>query len=234
MTREEFLEFLKKAMDHLRGNGLLKLQGRVFYSSYATLQKGDLYVLGLNPGARQGGYPCLQQDLEVFPTKKTHDYFDDSFRGYDPGEAPLQIHLRALVEQCLGYNLRDICTSNLIFVASPNARGAGYPASATKCWPIHQMVICDIVKPTTILVFGNGDPSPYQFIASNYEVLAHRSMRINIRRSLKFARVRIGQLEVNLIGVPHLSWFAPNQGNAAADIARWLQRAHTGALLQEP
>ena len=104
-------------------------------------------------------------------------------------------------------NLRGTPASNLIFATSPDASGVEYRL-ADICWPVHQTIL-EIVQPSKILVFGNGEyKSPYAFIRSRY--LGHEE-QLTVRRGyiLKRLTTVINGRPVKVIGIPHLSRFAP-------------------------
>ena len=89
------------------------------YSSHNTLSPGDIYLLGLNPGGK--GYISIDKHLNDLLTKGTNSYLDEEWENgiskWSKGDAPLQKRVIYLIES-LGYNVRDVCASNLIFVTS--------------------------------------------------------------------------------------------------------------------
>lgn len=155
-------DFVAEAELHLEP--LLGLSGEVLFSAVDTLREGDLYICGLNPGG-SGDEPhqhTIRESLEMLPHKTSNNYFDESWRHYPRGAHPLQRRLRWLVEQ-LGYDLREVCASNLIFARSPGQGGSGYPEYAEICWPVHERIL-RIVRPKMLLVYGNGAKSPFEFL----------------------------------------------------------------------
>lgn len=145
----------------------------------------------------------------MLPFKTSNNYLDESWqqsrRRYPRGAAPLQRRLQWLVVK-LGYNLREVCASNLIFARSRGEAGSGYPEYARICWPVHDRIL-HIVQPKIILVFGNGANSPFEFLLQN-------SMRLSPVDSIysghspwycKAFRAEIAGQSVVVVGLPHLS-----------------------------
>jgi len=143
---------------------ILDESGAILYSAWETLCPGQYYILGLNPGGNAG--PTIRECLNELNNYTENAYLDEDWstksRNYGVGGHPLQVHLKSLL-QSLGYDLRNICASNLIFSRSPDQYGAYYPAKADQCWDVHKMII-NIVQPSILLVFGNGSISPYNYL----------------------------------------------------------------------
>lgn len=200
-------EFVAEAEARLEP--LLDCSGEVLFSAMHTLKEGDLYICGLNPGG-SGDEPhqhTIRESLARLPNKTSNNYFDESWRGRPPGTYRLQRRLRWLVEE-LGYDLREVCASNLIFARSPGQGGSGYPERAEICWPVHERIL-RIVHPKMLLVYGNGSKSPFGF-------LYKRSIGPSPIDSIwsgrhgwdcKAFRAGIVDQDVVVVGLPHLSWY---------------------------
>ncbi len=71
---------------------ILGKNGELIYSSHETLKKGDVYLLGLNPGGE--GFITIKNHLEKFLKKTDNSYLDESWKNgittWNEGEAPLQ------------------------------------------------------------------------------------------------------------------------------------------------
>ncbi len=186
---------------------LLDLSGEVLFSAAHTLREGDIYICGLNPGGDDAPHHhTIREDLERLPHKSSNNYLDESWRQrgrrYSQGAAPLQCRLRWLIE-ALGYDLREVCASNLIFARSRGEAGSGYPEYAQICWPVHERIL-RIVRPKMIMVYGK---PPFEF-------LCQRSMRLSPIDSIwsgrdtwkcRAFRAKVAAQEVIVIGLPHLS-----------------------------
>ena len=200
--------------------GYLHHSGRVLYSAVDTLRPGPLYVLGLNPGGRPLGHAgLLGDDIAKFPSKQDNAYLDESWRSFSTGQAPLQKRLKWLVEQ-LGYNLRNACASNLIFLRSTDASGCQYSRSAPACWPIHELIL-ERVQPKLILVFGNSGVSPFQFLRERYRPTSIESFESG-HGSWRCLGFRAEGRAV--IGLPHLSRYAVDRH---PQVATWI-RVYSG------
>ena len=146
---------------------ILDKQGEVIYSSHETLKKGDIYLLGLNPGGK--GFITINKHLEGLLKKTTNSYLDESWENkittWPKGEAPLQKRVDYLLKG-LGYKTKGICATNLIFVTSRSADDVNY-GLAGYCWRFHELLLT-IIQPKVILCFGISDVSSYSFLRSLY------------------------------------------------------------------
>ena len=199
---------------------VLDRTGCIFYSAARTLTRGDIYILGLNPGGDSG--PTITQDLDNLSSKKDNAYLDEKWENragsYDPGQAPLQRRL-AWLAGALGYRLEDLCASNLIFMKSRDATGIDYPRDADICWPVHELVI-DIVRPRLILTFGNSAVSPYSYLHQRFggdeEAIpsGHGSWRCAGFES------KVAGHKTFVAGLPHLSRYSPID---RLSVVKWLR-----------
>jgi hypothetical protein len=201
--------FVAEAQAHLES--LLDLSGEILFSAVDTLKEGDLYICGLNPGG-VGDAPhhhTIREDLGMLPHKTSNNYLDESWgqsgRRYPRGAAPLQRRLQWLVRE-LGYNLREVCASNLIFARSRGEGGSGYPEYARICWPVHERIL-RIVRPKMLLVFGSGVKSPFEFLQQNSKRLSKADSIYSGHSPwyCKAFRAEIGDQEIVVVGLPHLS-----------------------------
>ena len=196
----ELAEFVARAKSSL--SQILDEPGAVLYSSCGTLQHGNFYFLGLNPGGAGG--ETIAASLDALSDKKSNAYRDESWenkRGkFKCGAHPLQRNACRLFE-ALETRVEDVCASNLIFSRSRGERGAGYPEKAEICWPVHQLIL-EIVRPRAILTFGR---QPFNFIA---EKLRAGSL-FEGPSGYGNWKFRIDHVPPTLvlIGLPHLSRF---------------------------
>jgi hypothetical protein len=199
----ELDQFICQAKDDL--DEILGLGGRILYSSVETLQPGDLYLIGLNPGADPDGldFRNIEESLDQLPNQQKNTYLDDAWdSGSLPGSDKLQRRVAWLLE-ALGFEPRRVCASNLIFARSRDERSARYPEYADVCWPVHERIL-KIVQPRAILCFGK--PFDYLVRIARVEprtIATFRSGHGNWQ--CKAARAMVAQRWLNVIGVPHLS-----------------------------
>jgi hypothetical protein len=143
---------------------ILDESGTILYSSHETLKPGKYYFLGLNPGGVNAGTDTIRQSLGNLGVLSENAYLDQDWgsnlRSTGKGCHRLQKNFKCLFE-ALGEDPRTVCASNLIFKRSTDARGAGYPAMAKLCWPVHE-VILRVVRPRAIIAFGVTDT--FQFV----------------------------------------------------------------------
>lgn len=200
---------------------ILHESGKVIYSSVDTISKGDLYILGLNPG---GDVPItIIEDLERLTQRSINAYMDETWGNrrnpsYRKGKHPLQKNVTLLIQN-LGYNPRQVFCSNLIFVRSRKAEESIYRSQADLCWAVHKELI-KIVDPKCLIVFGNSKLSPFQYINGKYP--PRIGDRINSGHGTWHCYSCTGEIEGKervLIGLPHLSRYYVNRHN---DVLRWI------------
>ncbi len=215
-------ELVKKVSGLLSQQNLLNRSGAVLYSAAKTITKGDVYILGLNPGGTQG--PTLAEHLEKLPAKIDNDYLATDWGNRDGTLAPLQIRLAELLKVWNHY-IEDVCASNLIFMQSRDASGIQFPEDAALCWPVHEKLL-EIVQPKRILVFGNSSRSPYRFLFDKFGSNAFESIILAGHGNWKcrsFVATHLGR-KVRVYGLPHLSRYSPldSRGKVKEHIVEWL------------
>lgn len=200
--KEELIRFDKKSLRHI-----LQRDGEFIYSSHNTLKKGDIYLLGLNPGGE--GFIKIEEHLESILSKETNSYLDESWENrsgkWDKGEAPLQKRVNYLLDT-LGYKTREVCSSNIIFVTSRNSNEVNY-GLAGYCWRFHEYLL-EIIKPKVILCFGVSEISAYAFLRAlldGEELKNYPSGHGNW--VCKAFRTTINNRPTIIVGIPHLSYY---------------------------
>lgn len=185
---------------------LAQLPGGTLYSGWSALTKGDVYLMGLNPGGSNA--PSVLTNTLKNPDVGSA-YFDD-----DWGNKRHQVRVRDLVENGFGRRMEDTFSANALFVQTRTDDEIADPWSLwEKCWPIHQFFL-SIVKPKLIVCLGNGDSlSSFRLIrekttkpATPYEMLGP-----NFRYGkLVNATLALGDsppLACTILGIPHPSRF---------------------------
>ena len=150
---------------------LLGLSGRVFYSGRSAFtEKGELYVLGFNPG---GDPESERETVDRHTSFVLHEapalwsaYCDESWKGKVPGKHGLQPRVLHLFKR-IGRDPRRIPCSNLIFVRSSRAANLSHDNLEELCWPVHQAII-ERLRPRVVLCLGNqvGDRVPRRLDAN--------------------------------------------------------------------
>ena len=191
--------------------------GRVLYSAAATLRPGSIYLLGLNPG----GDPVTHHDtiadsLRELPSRTINAYVDESWSGQEIGCSRLQRRVCWLIQQ-LGFNVRDVCAANLIFIRSSNSTGSDYPKLAEFCWPVHERIL-RIVQPKAVVVFGNSGVSPFRFLQVHYGATKLVSFHSGHGAWQCFGFT--APTGTKVVGLPHLSRYAINKHR---DVASWVK-----------
>lgn len=199
---------------------LLDREGFVLYSSHETIQAGDAYFLGYNPGGTGGR--SLKDSLPEMLTNTENAYLDGSWdpRGklLAPGRAPMQLRTVHVLES-LGLVPRDVCASNLIFVRSTNSSGVELAMGDT-CWPVHEAML-DIVQPRLIVSCGNSATSAFGYLLNRFGGLAISAPSGHRGYSLKHFDAQINGRRLRVLGLPHLSWYKP-QGRP--EFAEWAKQ----------
>lgn len=175
---------------------------------YETLKPGDVYLLGFNPGGA-GGNP-VKQSINSMLTNTANSYLDEEWENgngaWSGGEAPLQKRVQWLIKS-LGFNPREVCASNLIFIQSRKAQDISY-SFAEKCWPVHEAIL-KIVEPKLVIVFGNSNVSPYRYLHSMFGGKEEFFPSGHGNWSVKSFRCQINGRPLCIVGLPHLSRYHP-------------------------
>ncbi|MBF4237083.1 uracil-DNA glycosylase family protein, partial [Vibrio anguillarum] len=98
--------------------------------------------------------------IDQMLTRTENSYLDEAWVNgiskYEVGQAPLQKRVSWLMEQ-LGYDVRDVCSTNLIFTTSKSSNELCFGLAGI-CWAFHESVL-EIVQPKLIITFGNAETS---------------------------------------------------------------------------
>jgi hypothetical protein len=201
---------------------VLNESGSILYSSHQTLRKGDIYLLGFNPGGTEGD-PLNNAITDLMRTTE-NAYLDQNWSGnhrtYGNGQAPLQKRVVWLLG-ALGFEPSEVCATNRIFLRSRSANTIPYKL-ADLCWPVHQAIL-SVVQPKLILAFGNGNPSPYLYLRSRFgSTFPEETFKSGHGNwQIKGCSISInGEQPIYLAGVPHLSYYSPIGKDA---VVAWLK-----------
>ena len=175
--------------------------------------------MGLNPGGK--GHTKIRDHIDNMLTKKTHAYLDDEWpKGNPKGQSPLQKRASWLLEE-LGYNIRNVFATNLMFMTSKNAVESNFELAGI-CWVFHQYVL-EIVKPKMILSFGNSktSPSPYRLMRALFNGEKTESEIESGHRPWKCRAfsTELNGRKTHVVGLPHLSRYKPN---GKTEVVKWL------------
>lgn len=214
IKKEDLPDFAFKQLGEL-----VNQPGKILYSSHETLCQGDVYLLGYNPGGSEG--PSISDSISNMLSQLDNAYLDEDWSNgagdYKKGQAPLQKRVELLIT-ALGYDLKAVCASNLIFAQSVNANGVS-SALADVCWPVHEAII-SIVKPKVILVFGNGAPSPFSYLHTKYQGQIESYDSGHGVWKVKTFTANIEGRSVRIIGFPHFSRYKPK---GEGQMINWLK-----------
>jgi len=205
---------------------ILDKKGELIYSSHETLKKGDIYLLGLNPGGE--GYETIEKHLSKLLEKETNSYLDERWKNeiasWPKGQAPLQIRVDYLLRN-LGYKTRDVCESNLIFVTSKSIEDLEYgdfsnfKQLANYCWQYHE-ILMKIIQPKVILCFGNGEKSSYSFLYSHYIGVEATFPSGHGNWNCKAFTTVVQGRKTSVVSVPHLSRY---NVVCKGDVINWIK-----------
>lgn len=220
--KEHLVDLAEQLFGHLYNR-----YGEGLYSSHETLKKGDVYLLGLNPGG--SGHTLLGDFMSKTLTRTENSYLDEAWVNgqsskYAKGSAPLQKRIQSLLEG-LDQNVADVCASNLIFTTSKSSSHEDYNFGfAGTFWPFHQAVI-EIIKPKVIITFGNAKlHSPFGFLKSMYCDESNLNTFETIpaehgERQCYGFKADINGRSTAIIGLPHLSYYSPNK----EPVLKWIK-----------
>jgi hypothetical protein len=204
--------------------GELHRNGSILYSAAHTLSPGPIYFMGLNPGGDPSKHsPTIADDLAGLATRTCNAFeqaWDSRVSHHTPGAAPLQKRIRYVIEDVLGFRLRDVCATNLVFMQTHDAGGLQFAQDAQRCWPVHAHML-DIVKPKLILTYGNSTLSPYGFLKQRLAPATEEAIPSGHGTwQCKAFDSQINGRPISIVGLPHLSRYSPMNKPA---ITSWLQ-----------
>jgi hypothetical protein len=188
---------------------ILEKKGELIYSSHETLKKGDVYLMGLNPGGK--GFITIKEHLEKMLQNEENAYLDQCWDNrvsdkIPKGQAPLQRRVNYLLSE-LGYNTRDICATNLIFATSRSADDINY-GLAGYCWRFHQKIL-NIIQPKLILCFGISSVSSYSFLLSLYDGKELTPFPSGHGKwECRAFTTKMDGRTTHVVGIPHLSYYS--------------------------
>lgn len=216
-----FIQFSEKAL-----SPVLNRKGAILYSAWDTLVKGDIYILGTNPGGNPDTNtgPTIGDDLKALPSKKDNKYIDECWYK-NKGQHPLQRNIACLVSY-LGYDLDKVCASNFVFMQSSGVGGINSQDAGT-CWPVH-IEILKIVQPKLILAFGVAlsKPSAYRYLRERLNIIMEDDPIPSGHGDWKCCAFK-GQLPGTsqsfwVAGLPHMSRYNPC-GKEKEKVIGWLK-----------
>lgn len=221
MNIENFISNARMATASIAGES-----GSFLYSAANTLRKGDFYFLGLNPGGNAGTQTIDAAFGDLIKNSENNAYLDEEWESekkqYEKGKHPLQKNAKTLFDDVLKVELRNVCSSNLIFIQSSEEGGSGYPKNADICWPVHEMIF-NIVQPKVVITFGR---QPFDYIANKYsakefeeKLAGHGKWKCRTEIATYEAEALPFKLQFRLIGLPHLSRYHINK-----DISSWIKK----------
>ncbi len=160
---------------------MAQLGGEVFSSGIDTLQRGPLYILGLNPGGNSASYLKISEHVARWDLERYSAFVDqcwnqecwnlDSFGRQKALEQCSCIrgrhrHQRAVrtIVDCMipGIDIRSVFATNAIFLASKEAKafrdktGYSLKVAREKCWEVHRYLLARVL-PKVILCLGYGE-----------------------------------------------------------------------------
>ena len=195
------------------------MPGGVLQSSVDTLRDTDIYILGYNPGG-EGGSVTVEQSIKKLPSQHSNAYLSGVWGNNPPGEHYFQRRLRDLT-QALGYELKDLPGSNLIFPQSRQAHLTDHHY-AELCWPAHELFL-DMIRPKIILSIGNGEPkSAFGYLRIKYS-RPKEVERIQSKLSgwgCKRFTAEIKGRPTRVVGIPHISRYNPERYH---DLFDWIK-----------
>lgn len=171
---------LRRFADAVRtglGPTRLSFTGATLYSQPFSLARGNVFIMGTNPGGTDEGKSSIAAVLARLEQGEDagNDYLDD--QTWDtPQSLRLQKTVRALLHLLAPGRERSVCAANLVLVRSRtvedlNARTEGFWTLADACWPGHE-VILDVVRPKLIVAYGNGPESAYEYLLHRFRQTA--------------------------------------------------------------
>lgn len=223
MTNSNQREFVGHTLK-LLGNYAKKYTGDVLYSDLKTLQKGDFYFLGVNPGGKSGEGKKIEETLSCTNEGSKNFYVDDCSNGQQvAGATRLQKNAKALFRAIFKELaspktppadrddvIREVLCTNLIFRNTKGEKEIA-PSDVCSCWGVHEYLL-NIVQPKWIIAYGK---RPYTEISNRLGLHDFVDPADADHGTWKFRAARKGgtagdswKENVVLIGIPHLSRYS--------------------------
>ncbi len=111
---DEFLESLKKSIEHKYSVGPYDLGWRFLYSPESTLKNAKVAFLGMNPGGDKN-----PENHAEFAMEAGSAYVLETWKEKPPGEEKLQMQVRKLFDM-LGVEPSEVLTGNIVPFRSPS------------------------------------------------------------------------------------------------------------------
>lgn len=222
MTKDDQLQFVDEMLETL-DQYAKDNSGDVLYSGLQTLQKGDFYFLGVNPGGKSGMGKKIEETLSYTDEGSKNFYVDDCSNGQQvAGATRLQKNakafFRALFKELANPKtppadrddvIREVLCTNLVF-RNTNGEKEILPSDVCSCWKVHKYLL-NIVRPKWIIAYGK---RPYLEIKKELELdectqadAHHGTWQFRAARRKSPTSVA-WQQRVVLIGAPHFSRYS--------------------------
>jgi hypothetical protein len=213
---DELIELVKKSFMEQGLSEFTQRSGSVLYSGLHTLKKGDYYIMGLNPGGKDG--PSLLDSIRNSASwdLQTSAYQEKNWRENSTDLVPHQRRVHKIAE-LLGSKVWNIFSANAIFIRSRDAGGiAGTEFSKLEeaCFSVHKYFL-SIVQPKAIICLGNGCKlSSFSILQSRFKhglVQFIDKENMDYRHGKYFdAKISVRNCETfkcRVVGIPHPSRF---------------------------
>jgi hypothetical protein len=145
--------YFKDIKSLLINTGLEKLSGSLIYSGNSSLQKGNIYFLGQNPGGNADMYPDDSIMNQLINSNEFNEYLEGNWNGH-LGKRH-QINIIEMFKD-LEIDIKKTFSTNLSFIRSGDTEA--YKRNLNEdykiFWPIHEYCL-SIVKPKIILSNGS-------------------------------------------------------------------------------
>ena len=208
------MEVIKKELETMFSlNELDLLSSDIVYSdTRKTLKSGNYYFIGFNPGGKQDQKITLRDAIRKLD--RDHNIYLAPYRqNISSGKLEkLQKRFQKLFE-VLEIDPHSVFCTNLIFEASRNiAELENISYKFNIFWKAH-LKFLEIIKPKVIICNGNGPISSYSYLKSKFENHSNSQEKDflagHAKWKIKYCEVINNKNKYILIGLPHLSYYAP-------------------------
>lgn len=209
------MQDLKKELESIfSSNELDLLSSDIIYSDTSkTLKSGNYYFIGFNPGGNQDPNITLRDAIQNLD--RDHNIYLVPYRQHlTSGKLEkLQKRFQKLFE-VLEIDPHSVFCTNLIFEASRNiSELENIPYKFNVFWKAH-LKFLEIIKPKVIICNGNGSISSYSYLKSRFKNSLNFEENDffagHAKWKIKYCRVVNNKDQYLLIGLPHLSYYAPS------------------------
>jgi hypothetical protein len=212
---------IQKIGQIIEENNINEWRGGITDSANTTLIKGDVYFMGFNPG-----YAHKDDDIAALISDDIHKLYSQIESEFLKNEWASNFQERVkFLFKSLDVEVENTFFTNLIFKQSSRMNGVNYWADAKTCWPVHEYLINEVVKPKVIICMGNKEgESAYAYLK---DFVYKKETTDTIHSNHGSWKIKAFETGVEtpkwVIGFPHFSYYKLEGKKDESKILNWVK-----------